>query len=573
MGAFRLPTIAEVMGNDFVLIFQEDDIEDQRNETMTTDQVVFLEKEEQFYYLSESNYNNWKSRKPASSIFITDSLLTLLEVMQQTEIVLVRDEEGQAIGYVNGLLLSKHLINSYQYLHAYFDAVIQTLDVSVTVINHSGEVLVWTEGAENIFSIKKEEILGKPITQFFDIDMLEIMKTLNEGRKIYRHQHQPRSDLFVLINSHPVYLHNQIVGAVVSETDITSQVRLNQELFHVSTKMHHLEKEVAKLSPAKDPFHSIKGNSPAIKRTIEMVKKVSSTDTTVLISGDSGVGKELFAKAIHELRESHNAPFIPINCGAIPPTLFESELFGYERGAFSGADNKGKRGKIELARGGTLFLDEIGEMQLEMQVKLLRVLQEKKYFPVGGTKEISADFRVIAATNRDLRKLVDEGKFREDLFYRLNVVNLSIPPLRERKEDIIELTHYFLYEFSVRYSRPIHGVSQEVMYQLLQYDWPGNIRELRNVIERLVVFATDGTIKVEDLPFAQQAPKAFIQQEISDFEVHDIGPLTDELEKYERKIILDALKLEKGNKLACAKRLGITRATLYNRIKRLHISV
>ncbi|MFT4415250.1 sigma-54 interaction domain-containing protein [Fredinandcohnia humi] len=561
------------MDNDFVLVFQEDDIEDIRNNIFTIKTAVFLEKDNTLYYLSDRDFTNWNSWEPTSTISITDSLFTLLEKMKQTENVMVLNEEGQAIGFVNGLLLSNHLINSYQYLHAYFDAVIQTLDASVTVINQVGEVLVWTEGAENIFSIKKEEILGKPITQFFDIDMLEIIKTLKEGRKIYRHQHQPRSDLFVLINSHPVYLHNQIVGAVVSETDITSQVRLNQELFHVSTKVHHLEKEVAKLSPAKDPFHSIKGNSPAIKRTIELVKKISSTDTTVLISGDSGVGKELFAKAIHELRESHNSPFIPINCGAIPPTLFESELFGYERGAFSGADNKGKRGKIELARGGTLFLDEIGEMQLEMQVKLLRVLQEKKYFPVGGTKEISANFRVIAATNRDLRKLVEEGRFREDLFYRLNVVNLSIPPLRERKEDIIELTHYFLYEFSVRYSRPIHGVSQEVMYQLLQYEWPGNIRELRNVIERLVVFATDGTIKVEDLPFTHQAPKIFPQQEIIDDETHDIGLLTDELKKYERKIILDALKLEKGNKLACAKRLGITRATLYNRIKKLHISI
>ncbi|WP_412899400.1 sigma-54 interaction domain-containing protein [Bacillus sp. 1P02SD] len=562
------------MERDFVLLFEEDVIKEKLKKKLTDNRTTFLLKKNHIYYLCSDDSTNQFVLNRSDYVSTTDSIFDLLTVLKQTECVLVKDENGQAIGFVNALLLSKYLINSYQYLHAYFDAVIHTLDASVTVINQNGEVLVWTEGAEDLFSIKKEDIIGKPITQFFDIDMLEIMKTLKEGRTIYRHQHQPRSDLFVLINSQPVYLHNQIVGAVVSETDITSQVRLNQELFNVSTKVHYLEKEVAKLSPSKNPFHAIKGGSPPIKRTIEMVEKISSTDTTVLISGESGVGKELFAKAIHELRESSKAPFIPINCGAIPPTLFESELFGYERGAFSGADNKGKRGKIELARGGTLFLDEIGEMQLEMQVKLLRVLQDKKYFSVGGTKEISADFRVIAATNRDLKEMVKEGKFREDLYYRLNVINLAIPPLRERREDIIELTHYFLYEFSVRYGRPIHGVSQEVMYQLLHYDWPGNIRELRNVIERLVVLATDGTIKKEDLPFTHQSDDLSQQHEmISESIPLDIGYLTDELEKHERKIILDALKLEKGNKQACAKRLGITRATLYNRLKRLQITV
>lgn len=523
----------------------------------------------QFLFLSPLDSSRWKK---AATISIHDSTPHLIEKLELSEVVLVLDEEEVPIGFIHYLQLIKSMHYSYNYLYANFDAVLKTLDASVTVINHKGEVIVWTDGAEQLFSIKKEEILGKPITDFFEIDMLEIMKTLSEGRKIYRHQHQPRSDLFVLINSNPVYLNNEIVGAVVSETDITSQVRLNQELFKVSTKVHHLEEEVAKLSPSKDPFHGIKGNSKSIRKTKELARRIGSTDATVLITGESGVGKELFAKAIHEIREGPKAPFIPINCGAIPHSLFESELFGYEKGAFSGADHKGKRGKIELARGGTLFLDEIGELALDMQVKLLRVLQEKKYFPVGGTKEITADFRVIAATNKDLKKLVEEGKFRQDLYYRLNVVNLQIQPLRERREDIIELTHYFLYEFSIRYSRPIHGVSQEVMQQLLQYNWPGNIRELRNVIERLVVLATDGEIKKEDLPFTQKIDEKFIDEPtIHETNPIEIGKLADELAKYERKIILDALNLENGNKQACAKRLGVTRATLYNRMKKLQI--
>lgn len=577
MTTFHLPTINKVMETNFAITSKAEWNHVFPNQETTRNIPTFLQDHSTYYLLSFAPSEKM-TLKACSSISIHSSIFDVLKQLQKSETVVVINQSGTMVGFINAYLLSETLLNSYQYLHAFFETIIKTLDTSITVINEHGQVLVWTEGAERIFSVSKEEILGKPITDYFDIDMLEIIRTLKDGRSIYRHQHQPRSDLYVLINSRPVYIDNKIVGAAVSETDITSQIRLNQELFNVSAKVQHLENEVAKLSPSKNPFHSIKGSSPAIKRTIEIVQKISSTDATVLILGESGVGKELFAKAIHELREPENAPFIPINCGAIPPSLFESELFGYEGGAFSGANNKGKKGKIELARGGTLFLDEIGEMLLEMQVKLLRVLQERKYYAVGGTKELTADFRVIAATNRNLKEMVKEGKFREDLYYRLNVVSMHIPPLRDRKEDIIELIHYFLYEYSVRYSRPIHGISQEVMLQLLQYEWPGNIRELRNVIERLVVFATDGIIRLEDLPFSLKnlSMDHSSQKNIpEEYELIDesIGTLSDELEKHERKLILDVLKLVKGNKQACAKRLGITRATLYNRMKKLHIPV
>jgi len=319
-----------------------------------------------------------------------------------------------------------------------------------------------------------------------------------------------------------------------------------------------------------DPFKMIRGNSEKLRKTISMAKRAAETSANILIQGESGVGKELFAKAVHALREGKDAPFIAINCGAIPATLFESEMFGYERGAFSGADAKGKKGKVELAQGGTLFLDEIGEMPLEMQVKLLRLLQEKKYFPIGGTKEKEVDFRVIAATNRDLKQLVEEGKFREDLYYRLNVVSIEIPPLRKRPEDIIELTHYFLYETSIKYKRPIHGISQEVMQALLQHEWKGNIRELKNVIERLVVFSEDGEIKLEHLPFEVEG----IQKRNSiphEVDTAESKSLAERLEDVERRILKYELERAKGNKMAVAKKLKITRATLYNRLKKLGI--
>ncbi|MDF2681874.1 MAG: sigma-54-dependent Fis family transcriptional regulator [Brevibacillus sp.] len=478
--------------------------------------------------------------------------------------LLIFDETGQPIGYLDRSKVLPSIFESYEVLEAYFETMIKTMDASISVIDEETKIMVWTEGAERIFSLKSKDVLGHPITSYFPLEMLETLKSLQNGQSLYRHQHQPREDLVVLINTNPIYLHDKIIGAVAAETDITSQVRLNQELLNANKKVNHLQQEMAKMSPSSDPFQQIKGSSLAIRQIKAMIQKLSATQATVLILGESGVGKELFAKAVHDVREGANAPFIAINCGAISPTLFESELFGYEKGAFSGADQKGKKGMIELARGGTLFLDEVGEMPLDMQVKLLRVLQEKKYYPVGGTKQIEADFRIVAATNKNLEELVREGRFREDLFYRLNVVTMKIPPLRERIEDTIELAHFFLYEFSLRYNRPIHAISQNVMQNLLQYDWPGNIRELRNAIERLVVFATDGMIKEEDLPYSLQSQPKPSPIELPD----DLISLQEELEAHERRVILRAIELENGNKQAAAKRLGISRATLYNKLNK-----
>jgi transcriptional regulator with PAS, ATPase and Fis domain len=502
-----------------------------------------------------------------------DEIEALVPLFKRYDTVVVLDESHNPAGYITSYEMMEYLYDSTKQLKAFYDTVIQTTDSSVTVIDADERVCTWTEGAERIFSVNKQKIIGRKITDFFEKNKLQILETLHTGKRIRKQRHQARSDLFVLINSNPVYFNHKIIGAVVSETDITNQVLLNDKLFDMSAEVHRLEQEVAKFKHTHDPFESIKGKSPGLQKTIYLAKKVCSVKSTVLILGESGVGKEVFAKAIHEASEGSKSPFVSINCGAIPASLFESELFGYERGAFSGADQRGKKGKIELAKGGTLFLDEIGEMPLEMQVKLLRVLQERRYFRVGGEKEIDADFRVIAATNRNLEELMKEGHFREDLFYRLNVVSLHIPPLRERREDIYELSHYFLNDFSLMYQRPIYEFPQDVMEEMLNYEWPGNIRELRNVAERLVVFATDGIIRKEYLPFNQStsistAPsvKHFSDNEQMD---SDIRSLEQELDEHERKVIQRALDLVKGNKLECAKQLGVTRATLYNRLKKL----
>ncbi|UED76399.1 sigma-54-dependent Fis family transcriptional regulator [Brevibacillus sp. DP1.3A] len=500
--------------------------------------------------------------EPAAVMTLDSTLADAIHLLATHNYLLIEKQPGVPVGYLHRGAVIQAIFSSYEILEAYFETMIKTMDASISVIDEKARVMVWTEGAERIFSLKAKETIGRPITEFFPLEMLETIKSLQSGQSLYRHQHQPREDLVVLINTNPIYLHDKIIGAVAAETDITSQVRLNQELLNANKKVNHLQQEMAKLSPTPDPFAQIKGTSLPIRHIKSMIQKLSATQATVLITGESGVGKELFAKAVHDVREGSNAPFIAINCGAISPTLFESELFGYEKGAFSGADQKGKKGMIELARGGTLFLDEVGEMPLDMQVKLLRVLQEKKYYSVGGTKQIEADFRVVAATNKNLEELVKEGKFRQDLFYRLNVVTLKIPPLRERIEDTIELAHFFLYEFSLRYNRPIHAISQNVMQNLLQYDWPGNIRELRNAIERLVVFATDGIIKEEDLPYSLQGQAKQVPIELPP----DLFSLQEEIEAHERRVILRAIELENGNKQAAAKRLGISRATLYNKL-------
>ncbi|OBW58851.1 sigma-54-dependent Fis family transcriptional regulator [Solibacillus silvestris] len=501
-------------------------------------------------------------------------LKTALDYLEEYEYLLVRDENKVFTGYLSRDILIQQLAYQLESTNAYLNTILETINESCTVIDENQSVIYWTKGAEDIFSFSKEEIIGKPITEFFNVNNLKILQTLEHGKSVYQHQHKAREDLVVMINSNPVKINDKIIGAVVSEMNVTKMHRLNEELLQTSEKLVNLEKQMQANGLGHDPFILIRGSSPEIKNVLSNVRKVAETQANILIYGESGVGKELFARAVHAIREQSDAPFVAINCGAIPNGLFESEIFGYEKGAFSGASQKGKKGKVELARGGTLFLDEIGEMPLDMQVKLLRLLQEKTYYPVGGTKEIEVEFNLVAATNRDLIELVKEKRFREDLYYRLNVVNLTVPPLRERGQDILELSNYFLYEKSIKYNRPIQGIPTEIADILLQYSWPGNVRELSNVIERLVIFSNDGVINKKDLP-----PEIFTlipeknSKPSASSEGLSTSHLNEQLEQVERDILLEQLKLANGNKQVCAKNLGVTRSTLYNRLKKLNIDV
>ncbi|QMV43680.1 sigma-54 interaction domain-containing protein [Cohnella cholangitidis] len=317
-----------------------------------------------------------------------------------------------------------------------------------------------------------------------------------------------------------------------------------------------------------DPFASMLGRSTAYLETVDRARRLGGVLSTVLLTGETGVGKERFAQAIHSLREREQAPFIAINCGALMASLVESELFGYEKGAFSGADPRGKPGKIELARGGTLFLDEIGELPADMQVKLLRVLEERTYFPVGGTRAAEVGCRFVAATNRDLESRMKQSLFREDLYYRLSAIAIEIPSLRQRKDDLPLLADAFLREFGNRYERPVAQLSAPVIEAMSAYPWPGNVRELRNAIERLVVFSQDGVVRLNDLPEAIRLSLSHppTGQENAVPSLPSDGTLADWLSLREREYVDAALEQAGGNKQAAAKRLGISRMSLYKKL-------
>ena len=314
------------------------------------------------------------------------------------------------------------------------------------------------------------------------------------------------------------------------------------------------------------------GKSNKILRLISSVEKLAkSSDTTILIEGESGTGKEIFARFIHQSSPRKTGPFIQINCSAIPKELAESELFGHEKGAFTGALQKTKLGKFELANGGTILLDEIGELSLDLQVKLLRVLQERKFYRLGGEKEISIDVRVLAATNKNLDDEVKKGNFREDLYYRLNVANIYVPPLRERKEDIPILVLRFLNEFASKFNKKIKGIDHVALDLLISYPWKGNIRELRNVMERAALLIEDDELKEHHLNFLIDSNST---KEVEDENfVLKIPPKGVKIDLVLRTLIQQTLKITKGNQVKAAKILGLSRSKLRYRMEQLGIEV
>lgn len=496
-----------------------------------------------------------------------NSLLSDVEeqyMTAQQDIVLV-DDNDTPVRWIPYPTLMNYIFKQWRRLLHIYESVLHTVDDAITIVDSNGIVIGWNRTSEDLYGTKAEQIINQPITQFFKEEALMLMSTLKEGKEIVRQYNQPREGVHVLINTLPIYMNNQLIGGISVERDMTEIVKLHNELSTTSAYIHDLE-SIIETKEIDDPFHKIKGRSKSLTSAIHLAKKVAVTDATVLITGESGVGKELFAQAIHKASPRSNQPFVDLNCGAIPAALFESELFGYEKGAFTGAVKEGKIGKIDAAKGGTLFLDEIGELPLELQVKLLRVLQEKQFYRVGGTTPIPFDVRIISATNQDLEEMIEQGLFREDLFYRLNVVSVHVPPLRERMEDISELIQLFINEFSIKYKKPVSKVEPEVMLTFMHFPWNGNIRQLKNTIERMIILTDDDTLRSEHLPnnFAVSTRINKVDRPIDDdleiFQIED-----------EQSRIIAALQKTYGNKTAAAKLLGISRVTLYNKLEKYQI--
>ncbi|MFL6213962.1 MAG: sigma-54-dependent transcriptional regulator [Blastocatellia bacterium] len=404
-----------------------------------------------------------------------------------------------------------------------------------------------------------KEALEKLAAQSWDIFLLDIRMPGMDGLELQRKIREVQSDATIIIMTAYASVETAVEAMKQGAYDYIVKPFDPDDLEHLIRKAierKQLVTENTRLRSKIDELnllHEIVGTSAAIRRVLEQVAVVSQSETTVLIRGESGTGKELIARAIHANSRRRYMPIVVVNCGALSEGVLESELFGHEKGAFTGAHYR-RKGKFEMADGGTLFLDEIGDISLKTQIDLLRVLEEKKIARVGGNAEIPVDFRLIAATNKNLEALVPEEKFREDLYYRINVFSITVPPLRERREDIEMLADHFLTRFSQSMNKPVTGLSKEALDLLRAYDWPGNVRELQNAMERAVLVAKTREIQPGDLPLQLNGAKPAL-----------VGKSLSEIERQHIKNVLE----ESGwNIYRAARLLEIDRVTLYNKIKK-----
>lgn len=435
--------------------------------------------------------------------------------------------------------------------------IIQNAYEGIVALDHQGCISVLSPLAERTLGIEATQVMGKPITHFPHHSYLA---------RLYRGGEPKLGDLvrvgeiLLVVNRVPIQVQGEQVGLVVTFQEFSRLQQLEQKI----RQELHYKGLVAKFS-----FQDIVASCPEMRDTIERAKRFGQTDSTVLITGESGTGKELFAQSMHHINKRREGPFVAVNCGAIPDNLLESELFGYEEGAFTGAKKGGKPGLFELAHGGTIFLDEIGRISTDLQARLLRVLQEKEVMRLGGDRIIPVDVRVIAATNQDLRQAVRRGAFRDDLYYRLNVLNLVIPPLRHRKEDLPLLARHFLAAFNEKFHKQVSQIPPELMRWMMVYDWPGNVRELENFMERLVILADGDRVDPHFLGQLYADTRSDGTGEVSvDQDVLTVMPGT--LEEMERDLILQLSERMRENKVELAKMLGISRTTLWKKLRGYH---
>ncbi|MFA7231815.1 MAG: sigma 54-interacting transcriptional regulator [Victivallaceae bacterium] len=434
------------------------------------------------------------------------------------------------------------------------NAILESISDGVFTVNHDWIITSFNRAAEQITGIKRNEAIGHLCSEVFRSSLCEgdcaLRLTMKSGKPTINHP-------CFIINPAGLRIPISISTAVLR--DENGNTIGGAETFRDLSEVEALRQELS----GRCRMGDIVSRSSSMRKICDLLPTIAQSDSTVLINGETGTGKELLAKAIHGMSKRADKPFVAINCGALPDTLLESELFGYKKGAFTGA-GQDKPGRFALAEGGTLFLDEIGDISPALQVRLLRVIQERIYEPLGSTRSEHADVRIIAASHRNLEKMVKNGSFREDLFYRINVIRLELPPLRQRKDDIPLLIDQFIERFNRIQHKNVQGINANALELLMAHDWPGNVRELENVIERAFVVGSSGHLTITHLPHELTGRKPLAQ-------LH--GTISSAVKFTESQSILAALHKNNNNHKATAKALGIHRSTFYRKIKALGIDL
>ena len=458
------------------------------------------------------------------------------------------------------------------------EKILDTVPVGVVAADTDGRIVYLNGGYERILGVRRHKVLGRLMREIEPgatlLEVLESGQPVREKtvliRSINRH---------VKVNILPLREGETLLGAVSFFEDVTESQELSQELVRVTELVAHFRRELETQRELPSSFSEIEGRDPAFMEVLGKAAIVADTDAPVLLLGENGTGKEVLARAIHSASRRNGKPFIAVNCAAVPDTLLESELFGYEDGSFTGARKGGRMGKFELAEGGTLFLDEIGDMPLAMQSKLLRVLQEKEIEKIGRMGAISVNVRILAATNRDIRGLSETGGFRTDLYYRLNVVSIVLPALRQRGDDVSLLAANMLKKLNARYGKNA-TLAPEALQTLQRHNWPGNVRELANCLEHAVIMCERGRIGVEHLPLtvrsfvleppqkaAPAPPPAKDGEAAFPTSASPILSWHEELARVEKRLLADALAAHGKNRSAAMRALGVSRRTFYKKLR------
>ncbi len=612
-----LPVLFQIIGEPFAIITGEDgnpsgyirredilaELFKQENQSVDLLKIILtsipmglfvIDKEKRIITCNDSGLKMIKSTServlnfPADKIFSGQrideafatgkTLLNHLEITNEMGVLVdyspilnYEDEVEGIIIVVQDLPMVEEMALEIEYikdLNKDLNAILSSIYDEILVVNAKGELIRYSENIiEDFWKVDLKELIGKNILELEDEGLFKpsVTRLVLEKQKKVSVVQETRTGRKILAVGNPIFNEeNQLDRIIVASRDITETTRLKTELQEMRKISEQYKKELDDFK-SKDRFlKKLIYCSPKMEKIMNQVKKIADFSSTVLLNGESGVGKEVIAQAIHQLGKRSSKPFLKLNCGAIPDNLLESELFGYAKGAFTGADKNGKDGYFKQADGGILFLDEIGEMPMHLQVKLLRVLQEQEVIPVGSTTPIKVNVQIIAATNKRLEKMVEASTFREDLFYRLNVIPIHIPPLRERTEDISLLAFHFLQQLNEKYDRNYH-LTPDAVNVLEFYPWPGNVRELQNIIERLVVTADHPAIDAEfvsqflSLGFENKKMKPVITRVI---------PLQDAIDYVEEQLIVMAMNQYKTTTKA-AKALGISQSSVSRKYQKI----